>query len=31
METTVGAIFEQGERSIKVPIPVYIRASASVA
>ena len=30
METTVGAIFEQGKRSIKVPIPVYIRSSASV-
>lgn len=30
MDTTVGAIFEQGERSIKVPVPVYIRASASV-
>ena len=31
MDTTVGAIFQQGEHSIKVPIPVYIRASASVA
>ncbi|MCM1126348.1 MAG: stage V sporulation protein AD [Lachnospiraceae bacterium] len=31
METTVGAIFEQGQHSIKVPVPVYIRASASVA
>ena len=31
MENTVGAIFEQGNRSIKVPVPVYIRASASVA
>lgn len=31
METTVGAIFEQGRHSIKVPVPVYIRASASVA
>ena len=30
MDTTVGAIFEQGERSITVPVPVYIRASASV-
>ena len=30
METTLGAIFEQGQRSIKVPVPVYIRASASV-
>lgn len=31
METAVGAIFAQGQRSIKVPVPVYIRASASVA
>lgn len=31
MDTTVGAIFQQGEHSIKVPIPVYIRASASIA
>lgn len=30
MEKTVGAIFEQGNRSIKVPVPVYIRTSASV-
>ncbi len=30
METTVGAIFEQGQHSIKVPVPVYIRSSASV-
>ncbi len=31
MDTAVGAIFTQGQRSIKVPVPVYIRASASVA
>lgn len=31
MEAMVGAIFAQGKRSIKVPVPVYIRASASVA
>lgn len=30
METAVGAIFEQGSRSIKVPVPVYIRSDASV-
>lgn len=30
MDTAVGAIFEQGQHSIKVPVPVYIRASASV-
>ena len=30
MEKAVGAIFEQGARSIKIPVPVYIRASASV-
>ncbi len=30
MEENRGAIFEQGKQSIKVPIPVYIRASASV-
>ena len=30
METAAGAIFEQGNRSIKVPVPVYIRADASV-
>lgn len=30
METNVGAIFEQGQCSIKIPVPVYIRASASV-
>lgn len=30
MDTTVGAIFQQGQHSIKVPVPVYIRASASV-
>lgn len=29
MEKAVGAIFEQGRRSIKVPVPVYIRTSAS--
>ena len=31
MEETVGAIFSQGQQSIKIPVPVYIRASASVA
>lgn len=31
MDSNGGAIFEQGKQSIKVPIPVYIRASASVA
>lgn len=31
MESEGGAIFEQGHQSIKVPIPVFIRASASVA
>lgn len=31
MDIKSGAIFEQGKQSIKVPIPVYIRASASVA
>lgn len=31
MEEAVGAIFSQGQRSIKIPVPVYIRASASVA
>lgn len=31
MENNSGAIFEQGRQSIKVPVPVYIRASASVA
>ncbi len=30
MEAGSGAIFEQGKQSIKVPIPVYIRSSASV-
>ena len=30
MDTTVGAIFQQGEHSIKVPVPGYIRSSASV-
>lgn len=31
MDSNSGAIFEQGKQSIKIPIPVYIRASASVA
>ena len=31
MEKERGAIFAQGRQSIKVPVPVYIRASASVA
>ena len=31
MDDNRGAIFEQGGQSIKIPIPVYIRASASVA
>ena len=31
MGEAVGAIFSQGQRSIKIPVPVYIRASASVA
>lgn len=31
MDKESGAIFEQGKQSIKVPVPVYIRASASVA
>ena len=31
MDVSSGAIFEQGKQSIKIPIPVYIRASASVA
>lgn len=30
MEGNSGAIFAQGKQSIKIPIPVYIRASASV-
>lgn len=30
METEVGAIFEQGRGSIKIPMPIYIMASASV-
>ena len=30
METEVGAIFEQGRGSIKIPMPIYIKASASV-
>ena len=31
MEKESGAIFAQGKQSIKIPIPIYIRASASVA
>lgn len=31
MDSNKGAIFEQGKQSIKIPVPVYIRASASVA
>ncbi|MBD5501285.1 MAG: stage V sporulation protein AD [Lachnospiraceae bacterium] len=31
MDNNNGAIFEQGKQSIKIPVPVYIRASASVA
>ncbi len=31
MDSSNGAIFEQGKQSIKIPVPVYIRASASVA
>lgn len=31
MDSSSGAIFEQGKQSIKIPVPVYIRASASVA
>lgn len=31
MDNNSGAIFEQGRQSIKIPVPVYIRASASVA
>lgn len=31
MDNNSGAIFEQGKQSIKIPVPVYIRASASVA
>ena len=30
MDSNNGAIFEQGKQSIKIPVPVYIRASASV-
>lgn len=30
LEVSGGAIFEQGKQSIKVPVPVYIRSSASV-
>ena len=30
MDYDSGAIFEQGKQSIKIPVPVYIRASASV-
>ena len=30
MDSSHGAIFEQGKQSIKVPIPVYIRSGASV-
>jgi len=30
MERNSGAIFAQGKQSIKIPVPVYIRASASV-
>lgn len=31
MENECGAIFAQGKQSVKIPVPVYIRASASVA
>lgn len=31
MEESSGAIFAQGKQSIKIPVPVYIRSSASVA
>lgn len=31
MEESGGAIFAQGKQSIKIPVPVYIRSSASVA
>lgn len=31
MDNRSGAIFEQGKQSIKIPVPVYIRSSASVA
>ena len=30
MEGSSSAIFAQGKQSIKIPVPVYIRASASV-
>ena len=30
MSDNSGAIFEQGKQSIKIPIPIYIRASASI-
>ena len=30
MDNNSGAIFEQGKQSIKIPVPVYIRSSASV-
>lgn len=31
MDSGRGAFFEQGKQSIKIPVPVYIRASASIA
>lgn len=31
MDSWKGAFFEQGGQSIKIPVPVYIRASASIA
>ena len=31
MDSWKGAFFEQGRQSIKIPVPVYIRASASIA
>ena len=31
MDNWKGAFFEQGKQSIKIPVPVYIRASASIA
>lgn len=31
MDNWKGAFFEQGRQSIKIPVPVYIRASASIA